>query len=157
MSLTDRQAAVLRYLQRHIRAQGVVPTLADMAAELGLRSAGSLGNMISRLEERGFVRRTPGRRQSLVVVHQIPDPEQPDAAPIAPPYAPPPSLIPRPDWRTSPKPAIAFAELLKAHGVAVGPGDAADPMWLCMEALATLLARGAAQTEEAEGAGRSDQ
>ncbi len=55
MQLTDRQAEVLRFVQRSVSMRGMPPTRAEIAAGLGLRSANSAEEHLQALERKGAI------------------------------------------------------------------------------------------------------
>jgi repressor LexA len=66
--LTLRQETVLRYIQAFLAQRGYVPTLAEMAAALGVSSLQAVKDHLTALERKGYLRRFPGRRRVLELV-----------------------------------------------------------------------------------------
>jgi len=53
--LTDRQQAVLDYLRRHIAAEGMPPTVAEIARAFGLASPFGISKHLAALEQKGHI------------------------------------------------------------------------------------------------------
>jgi repressor LexA len=68
---TNRQQAVLDTLSRLIREHVRVPTIVELAADLGL-SGPTVHQHLKALEKKGYVRRKPGSPRSLEVVGASP-------------------------------------------------------------------------------------
>ncbi|NNF03702.1 MAG: hypothetical protein HKN17_04470 [Rhodothermales bacterium] len=66
--LTSRQRLALSVIARYIDDRGIAPTYAEIADALGAASATSAVHLVESLEEKGYVRRTPGRARSLRVI-----------------------------------------------------------------------------------------
>lgn len=65
LPLTENQERLWRYIDTCERS----PTFDEMAAAIGYRSKGGLGLMIRALEQKGYLRRTPGRRRAIVATN----------------------------------------------------------------------------------------
>jgi repressor LexA len=65
IDLTRRQREVLTALRRLHDRSGVAPTLREIGAEVGLRSASSVVAHVRVLEARGLAERTPGCPRTL--------------------------------------------------------------------------------------------
>lgn len=70
MYYTDRQVAILEFLDRYRRLRRVSPTLEEMAQHFGLSKV-TIHDHVKQLERKGAVRREPHRARSLEVI----DPE----------------------------------------------------------------------------------
>ena len=68
---TNRQQAVLDALSRLTRARARVPTIVELAGELGV-SGPTVHQHLKALEKKGYVRRKPGSPRSLEVVGASP-------------------------------------------------------------------------------------
>lgn len=68
--LTPRQAQLFAIIRRHIQAHGSVPSRAELADLLGIKSRGAVNGLIDRLEERGFLRRAGHGARGLELVEQ---------------------------------------------------------------------------------------
>jgi len=72
--LTRKQSELLRFIGQYIRESGgVPPAYSEMQSFLDLKSTSSIHRLITGLEERGFIRRIPGRARALEVVVRLPD------------------------------------------------------------------------------------
>ena len=73
MSLSPLQHRLLTFLADRIRTTGVCPSTSDMMAALGSRGRGNVHDMITILEQRGFVRRLYHQRSRCIEVVRLPD------------------------------------------------------------------------------------
>ncbi len=69
--LTDRQAQVLSFIKSHIQDTGYPPTRADIAKELGFRSANASEEHLKALARKGAIEMIPGTSRGI----RIPDME----------------------------------------------------------------------------------
>lgn len=60
--LTDRERQVVEYIQSYQVQHQRSPKLLEIAAHLGLRSKGALGNYLKNLEDKGYISRLGGSR-----------------------------------------------------------------------------------------------
>lgn len=67
-ALTPRQADTLDFVRAYLARTGASPTYQQIADGIGLASKQGIHRLVVALEERGHIRRIPGRRQSIVVV-----------------------------------------------------------------------------------------
>jgi repressor LexA len=65
--LTDRQREILAFIEERQRTAGFAPTLKETAAHFGFRSANSVRQHLRLIENKGRVKRVPGRSRALVV------------------------------------------------------------------------------------------
>ena len=72
--LTERQRDVLRFIEQRIEAEGVAPTLQEIATAFSFRSTASAQKHVAQLERKGFLRREKHQKRGLVL---------PDSAPSA--------------------------------------------------------------------------
>jgi repressor LexA len=63
--LTPRQSEVLEFIQRFISETGMPPTRADMARELGFRSANAAEEHLRALERKGVIELLPGTSRGI--------------------------------------------------------------------------------------------
>jgi len=67
--LTKRQHQVLQYLRQYRTDFGYMPTLAEMAADLGLSAQSGVFEHLSFLEAKGYLRRTgPHGRRAIQLI-----------------------------------------------------------------------------------------
>jgi len=63
--LTPRQAEILDFIQRFISETGIPPTRADMARELGFRSANAAEEHLRALKRKGVIELLPGTSRGI--------------------------------------------------------------------------------------------
>lgn len=68
ISLTKCQGDALAVIAEIIEAEGVAPSRRELGAELDLRSTNSVHQLIVGLEDRGAIRRVPGRQRALEIL-----------------------------------------------------------------------------------------
>jgi len=66
--LTERQTEILMVIHQHIQETGISPTYREMMDRLGVTSIGNMHENIRAIEERGFIRRMPGRSRAIEVL-----------------------------------------------------------------------------------------
>lgn len=67
--MTPKQAQLLVFIERCIlEGSGVCPSYDEMAAHLGLKAKSGIHRMLTRLEERGYIRRRFATARSIVIV-----------------------------------------------------------------------------------------
>ncbi len=77
--LTQKQHALLVFINQRLTDSGVSPSFDEMKDALGLASKSGIHRLITALEERGFIRRLPHRARALEVI-KLPEanvPKQP--------------------------------------------------------------------------------
>jgi repressor LexA len=67
MGLTRQQADCLRYITSCIDAVGMAPSYSEMQRYLGIGSRSGAHRIVKALEERGAVRRLPGRARAIEI------------------------------------------------------------------------------------------
>lgn len=70
---TARQQAILEFVRRYRIHNRMSPTLDQIAEAVGLKSKGAVGNILKSMEQRGLIRRWPGRRRSIEIVDDLPE------------------------------------------------------------------------------------
>lgn len=70
MGLTQNQARCLRFLEDYIREHQGAPTFGEIAGGIGVKSKASVARLIGGLEERGRIRRIPGRMRAIEIIDQ---------------------------------------------------------------------------------------
>ena len=69
MSLTPRQAELLRYIARYQNENGgISPSYREAAADMELKSASNIAAMVSHLVEQGFIRKVRQGRRSIKII-----------------------------------------------------------------------------------------
>lgn len=71
--LTPRQRDTLRFLCQEIGRDGVAPSVREIALALGLHSTGRVEELLRGLEERGFIRRLPGKARAIEILRTVDD------------------------------------------------------------------------------------
>ena len=69
-ALTDRQAKLLRFIQDHIRAKGVPPTIREIGQAFRFRSTGTVRDHVRALVAKGQLRVTPSKSRGIMP-HQL--------------------------------------------------------------------------------------
>src|SRR5437867_914699 len=75
LPLTSRQERLLRVIEASLAKRGYVPTLQEMAQAMGITSLQGVKDHLAALERKGYLRRFPGRRRALEVLHPSGPPE----------------------------------------------------------------------------------
>ncbi|MBN8279876.1 MAG: transcriptional repressor LexA [Gammaproteobacteria bacterium] len=78
--LTPRQLEIFEFLQRFMSETGMPPTRADMARELGFRSANAAEEHLRALERKGVIELLPGRSRGIRLLPAGLAPDLPAAA-----------------------------------------------------------------------------
>lgn len=65
--LTRRQQAIYEFIVQQMHAQGMPPTLMEIAAAFGLSSAAGVSDHLKAIERKGFIRRRPGVSRGIEV------------------------------------------------------------------------------------------
>lgn len=68
MGLTQRQTECLNFIRNTVAAGGKAPTFNEIKTAMGLQSKAGVHRLISCLEDRGYIRRLPGRSRAIAVV-----------------------------------------------------------------------------------------
>lgn len=83
-ALTPRQQECLDYISGVILESGTSPTYSEIMTALGLHSKQNVHRMVICLEERGAIRRIPGRARALSLVEKK---DQTDALAFLDPFS----------------------------------------------------------------------
>lgn len=65
LDVTDRQRAILTFIQQHIDTNGMPPTLREIGAAFGIRSTNGVADHLKALSRKGFVEWSPLLSRSL--------------------------------------------------------------------------------------------
>jgi repressor LexA len=68
--LTRRQNEVLSFLAAHIKAHGFAPSYEEIARALNMGSKSGVHHILRQLDERGHIRRLPGRARAIEIIRQ---------------------------------------------------------------------------------------
>ena len=60
----------MEFIQQYIQRHGFAPTLMEIAESLGLHAASTVHEHLSRLENKGYIKRNPGYERSIEVISQ---------------------------------------------------------------------------------------
>jgi repressor LexA len=71
LPLTPRQERLLRVIETSLRARGFVPTIREMGTALGLTSIRGVTDHLAALEQKGYIRRTPGHRRAVEILRPL--------------------------------------------------------------------------------------
>jgi repressor LexA len=74
MELTEKQQAVLDFIESHIRTAGCPPTMRDMCAEFGWHSTNHAMGFVKALERKGHIIRVEGKARGIRLVKPTPCP-----------------------------------------------------------------------------------
>ena len=70
-SLSDKQLAILDFIQRAVAARGYPPSMREIGDAVGLSSLSSVTHQLNQLELSGYLRRDPNRPRALEVLIDI--------------------------------------------------------------------------------------
>ncbi|HMM83174.1 MAG TPA: transcriptional repressor LexA [Terrimesophilobacter sp.] len=71
-SLSDKQLAILEFIQRSVSTLGYPPSMREIGDAVGLASLSSVTHQLNQLELSGYLRRDPNRTRALEVLIEIP-------------------------------------------------------------------------------------
>ncbi|MGV8970233.1 MAG: transcriptional repressor LexA [Microbacteriaceae bacterium] len=74
-SLSDKQLAILDYIQRSVSDRGYPPSMREIGDAVGLSSLSSVTHQLNQLELSGYLRRDPNRPRALEVLIEMPSSE----------------------------------------------------------------------------------
>jgi SOS-response transcriptional repressor LexA len=74
VGLTRNMQRTLEFIHAQVRSTGVPPTYQQIADHFGVASKSNAHRIVSALERRGYIRRTPHLPQSMEVLHLPPAP-----------------------------------------------------------------------------------
>ena len=80
--LTERQRDVLRFIEQRIEAEGVAPTLQEIATAFSFRSTASAQKHVAQLERKGFLRREKHQKRGLILPDSTPSALAPAEVPL---------------------------------------------------------------------------
>lgn len=70
MGLTERQMECLAFIKRTVDAGNKAPTFDEIKLALGLKQKSGVHRLLSALEDRGYIRRLPGRSRAIAVIDE---------------------------------------------------------------------------------------
>ena len=68
MQLSDRQQAIIDFVDSHMELHGYPPTVREICTGVGLNSPSTVHAHLGRLERMGLLRRDPSKPRALVTV-----------------------------------------------------------------------------------------
>lgn len=68
MSLTEREREILEFIKKEVHLKGYPPSVREIGAEVGLSSSATVHGYLSRLEEKGYIRKDPVKSRSIEVI-----------------------------------------------------------------------------------------
>lgn len=66
--LTERQRQILQFIKDEIRTKGYPPSVREIGEAIGLSSSSTVHGHMSRLEEKGYIRRDPTKPRAIEVL-----------------------------------------------------------------------------------------
>ncbi|MCU1545556.1 MAG: LexA repressor [Homoserinimonas sp.] len=72
-SLSDKQLAILDYIQRAVAGRGYPPSMREIGDAVGLSSLSSVTHQLNQLELSGYLRRFPNKPRALEILIDLPD------------------------------------------------------------------------------------
>ena len=72
-TLTPKQRQILRFIHDKVRERGYPPSVREIGEALGLRSTSTVHAHLSRLEEKGFIRRDPAKPRAIELLERDAD------------------------------------------------------------------------------------
>ncbi|MBN2796338.1 MAG: transcriptional repressor LexA [Clostridia bacterium] len=72
--LTTKQLNILKYIQKQVQLKGYPPSVREIGAAVGLKSTSTVHSHLSRLEQKGFIRRDPTKPRAIEIL--LPEDEQ---------------------------------------------------------------------------------
>ena len=67
-ALTERQRQILQFIKDEIRTKGYPPSVREIGEALGLSSSSTVHGHMTRLEEKGYIRRDPTKPRAIEVL-----------------------------------------------------------------------------------------
>lgn len=71
-SLSEKQLAILEFIQRSVSSRGYPPSMREIGDAVGLASLSSVTHQLNQLELAGYLRRDPNRPRALEVLIDVP-------------------------------------------------------------------------------------
>ena len=75
-SLSDKQLAILDFIQKSVTNRGYPPSMREIGDAVGLSSLSSVTHQLNQLELSGYLRRDPNRPRALEVLIELPNIEE---------------------------------------------------------------------------------
>ena len=71
-SLSEKQLAILEFIQRELASRGYPPSMREIGDAVGLSSLSSVSHQLGQLELAGYLRRDPNRPRAMEVLIDLP-------------------------------------------------------------------------------------
>ena len=71
-SLSDKQRAILEFVQRSVASRGYPPSMREIGDAVGLKSLSSVTHQLNQLELSGYLRRDAGKTRAMEVLIDLP-------------------------------------------------------------------------------------
>jgi len=69
--MTPKMQKLLIYIEARLKSNGIAPSYEEMKNHLGLNSKSGIFRLVNSLEERGKIRRLPGRARAIVMGGEV--------------------------------------------------------------------------------------
>ncbi|WBU38887.1 transcriptional repressor LexA [Homoserinibacter sp. YIM 151385] len=79
-SLSEKQQAILEFVQRSVSTRGYPPSMREIGDAVGLASLSSVTHQLKQLELSGYLRRDPNRPRALEVLIDLPQAEDAESS-----------------------------------------------------------------------------
>lgn len=66
--LTKRQSEIYNYIKQVVQTKGYPPSVREIGEAVGLASSSTVHGHLSRLEEKGYIRRDPTKPRAIEIV-----------------------------------------------------------------------------------------
>lgn len=66
--LTTRQSQILNFMRHQVTEHGYPPTVREIGKAVGLASSSTVHGYLSRLEEKGYIRRDPTKPRAIEIL-----------------------------------------------------------------------------------------
>jgi repressor LexA len=68
--LSERQQAILNYIQKEVYEKGYPPSVREIGEAVGLASSSTVHGHLNRLEKKGYIRRDPTKPRAIEILDQ---------------------------------------------------------------------------------------
>lgn len=68
--LSKRQQQILTFIQEEVRTKGYPPSVREIGEAVGLASSSTVHGHLSRLEDKGYIRRDPTKPRAIEILYQ---------------------------------------------------------------------------------------
>lgn len=69
--LTKRQSEIFNYIKQIVQSKGYPPSVREIGEAVGLASSSTVHGHLSRLEEKGYIRRDPTKPRAIEIVNDV--------------------------------------------------------------------------------------